>query len=157
MRTSEEAFSGKKPDVSYFKFFGSFVYFHVTKDSRKKLKPTTEIGIFLGYNDSPHNYQVHFPNNIMTVVRWDIKFDEEKPIQLSLERELDFHAEEELLFPKNEPQYVEQSHVEDHGVAENTCADPSTRNGRKCTTEADILRLDAVEKVGAPTSLRRQR
>ena len=44
MSTPEEAFSGKKPDVSYFKIFGSSVYFHVTKDSNKKLEPTIEIG-----------------------------------------------------------------------------------------------------------------
>ena len=53
MSTPEEAFSGKKPDVSYFKFFGSSVYFHVTKDSRKKLEPTKEFGIFVGYTDTP--------------------------------------------------------------------------------------------------------
>ena len=35
--------------------------------------------------------------------------------------------------------------------------DPSTRHGRRCTTEADRLRLDAIENVGEPTSLRRQR
>ena len=51
-----------------------------------------------------------------------------------LERELDLHAEEELLVPKNEPQDVEQPHVEDHGVEENTHAEPSTKNGRRCTT-----------------------
>ena len=54
MSTPEEAFSGKKLDVSYFKFFGSYVYFHVTKYSRKKIKPTTEIGIFVGYTNTPH-------------------------------------------------------------------------------------------------------
>ena len=54
MSTPEEDFSGKKPGVSYFKFFGTYVYFHVTKDSRKKLEPTTEIGIFVGYTDTPH-------------------------------------------------------------------------------------------------------
>ena len=41
MITQEEDFSSKKPDVSYFKIFGSSVYFHVTKDSRKNLEPKT--------------------------------------------------------------------------------------------------------------------
>ena len=76
---------------------------------------------------------------------------------MSLERKLDLHADEELLVPKNEPQYVEKPHVEDHGVVEKTNADPSTRNGRRCTREADRLRLDAAEHVGAPTSLCKQR
>ena len=144
-----EAFTGKKLDVSYFKIFGSSVYVHVTKDARKKLEPMTEIGIFLGYNETPHNYWVCFSNNIMTVVRRDIKFDEEKDMQLSLERELELHAEEELLVPKDEPQDVEQPHAEDHGVVENTHANPSIRNGRMHTMEADRLRLDAVENVGS--------
>ena len=128
---------------------------HVTKDARKKVEPTTEIGIFLGYTDTPHNYRVYFPNNRMIVVRRDIKFDEEKAMRLSLERELDLHVDEELLVPKNEPQDVEQPHAKDHGVAENTHAEPSIRNGRRRTTEADRLRLDVAEHVGVPTSVRK--
>ena len=71
---------------------------------------------------------------------------------MSIKRELDLHANEELLFPKDEPRDVEQPHLEDHGVSETTHAEPSTRNGRKCTREADRLMLDAIEHVGAPTS-----
>ena len=67
------------------------------------------------------------------------------------------HAEEELLVLKNEPQDVGQPHVEDHGVAENTHAEPSTKNCRRHTMEANRLRLAAANNVGAPTSLRRQR
>jgi hypothetical protein len=44
---------------------------------------------------------VYFPNNRMTIVRRDIKFDEGKAMWLSLERELKLHAEEELLAPKD--------------------------------------------------------
>ena len=49
MSTPEEAFIGKKLDVSHFKIFGSFVYVHVTKNARKKLEPTVEVGIFVEY------------------------------------------------------------------------------------------------------------
>ena len=65
-------------------------------------------------------------------------------MRLSLERELDLHAEEELLVPKDESQDVDQPHEEVHGVAENTHAEPFIRNGRRCTTEADRLRLDVA-------------
>ena len=87
---------------------------HVTKDTRKKLELTTEVGIFVGYTETPHNYRVFFPNNRMTVVQQDIKFDEGKAMWLSLERELDLHAEEELLVPKDESQDVDQPHEEVH-------------------------------------------
>jgi hypothetical protein len=58
MSTLEEAFTGNNPDVSHFKNFGSSIYVHVTKDAKKKLEPTAEVGIFLGYTETPHNYRV---------------------------------------------------------------------------------------------------
>ena len=42
-------------------------------------------------------------------------------------------------------------------MAETTHAEPSIRNGKKLTREADRLMLDSKENVGAPTSQRRQR
>ena len=68
MSTPEEVFSSKKPDISHLKIFGSPVYIHVTKDARKKLEPTVEVGIFVGYTKTPHNYRVYFPDSRMTVV-----------------------------------------------------------------------------------------
>jgi IS30 family transposase len=53
MSTPEEDFIGNKPDVSNFKIFGSSVYVHVTKDAKKKLEPTAEVGIFVGYIKHP--------------------------------------------------------------------------------------------------------
>ena len=76
---------------------------------------------------------------------------------MSLERELDLHVEEELLVLMDDDQDVEKPHAEDDGVVENTHVEPSTRNGRKRTTEADRFTLDVAENVEAPTSLRRQR
>ena len=78
MSTPEEDFTSEEPEGSHFKIFGSFVYVHVTKDASKKLEPTTNIGIFVWHNDTPHNYWVYLPNSRMIVVRRDIKFDEDK-------------------------------------------------------------------------------
>ena len=78
MSTLEEDFSGKRLDVSYFQIFGSSIYFHVTKDFRKKLDPTTNLGIFVGYINTPNNYWVDLPAHMMIVVRRDVKFDEDK-------------------------------------------------------------------------------
>jgi hypothetical protein len=69
MSTPEEAFTGKKPNVSHLNIFGSSFYVHVTKNARKKLEPTAEVGIFVGYTETPHNYRVYFPNSKMTVMR----------------------------------------------------------------------------------------
>ena len=109
----------------------------------------------MGYTNTPHNYRVYFPANRMKVIRRDVRFYEEKAMRLSFERELDLHADEEPLVPKYESQDVEQPQDEDHGVEETTHAEPSTRNGRKHTREAERLMLDATENVGAPTSQHR--
>ena len=86
MSTPKEAFTGKKTNISHLNIFGSYVYIHVTKDARKNLEPTTEVGMFVGYTETPHNYRVYFPNIRMTVMRQDLKFNEEKAMKLSLER-----------------------------------------------------------------------
>jgi len=156
MSTPKEVFSGKKPDISHLKIFGSPVYIHVTKDTRKKLEPTAEVGIFVEYTETPHNYRVYFSDSRNTIVRRDIKFHEEKAMKCSLERELHLHADEVLLVPKDELQDVDQPHEKVHGVEETTHVAPNIR-GRKHTTEAERLNLDAEKIVGAPTSQRRQR
>ena len=51
---------------------------------------------------------MYLPNSHKTVVRRDIKFQEEKAMKCSLERELHLHADEELLVPKDELQDVDQ-------------------------------------------------
>ena len=95
-----KAFFEKRPDVSHFRIFGSSVYCHVTKDAWKKLDPTVELGILVRYTDTPHNYRVFLPISQRTVVRRDLKFDEQKAMRVSLEREFKLHAEEELSVPK---------------------------------------------------------
>ena len=71
-------------------------------------------------------------------------------MKLSLERELDLHAEEELLVPKDESLDVDQPQEEVHGVEESTHAEPNIRTSRRRTTEVDRLRLDAAENIGVP-------
>jgi len=93
----------------------------------------------------------------MIVVHRDVKFDEEKAMRCSIERELQLHVTEELLAPKEEPHIdVEQSHAEDPGV-ETSTQEKSSRDGRKCTREAKNLLHDVRENVGAPTSQCKQR
>lgn len=92
--------------MSHFKIFGSSVYCHVSKESRKKLEPIVELGIFVGYTETSHNYRVYMPYLRMIVVRNDVKFVEEKAIKCSLERELQLHLVEEILAPKEQPQEV---------------------------------------------------
>lgn len=157
MSTLEEYFYGNKPYAAHLRIFGSSIYCHVTKDAWKNLDPTIELGIFVGYTNTPHNYQVYLPSNKMTVVCRDVSFNEEKAMRCSLERELQLHAYEEILAPKQEPQDdVDFPHVREQRVESPTHADTS-RDGRKCIREANRLIHYARENVGAPTSKRGQR
>jgi len=124
---------------------------------KEKVRATTNLGIFVGYFNTPHNYRVYLPSHRMTVVCKDVKFNEENAMRCSLEREFHLHVDEELLAPKEEPMDdVEQPHTEEKRVEEPTHAKTS-RDGRKRTKEADRLMHDSRENVGAPTSQRMQR
>jgi hypothetical protein len=46
--TPEEAFTGVKPEIEYFRIFGCPVYFHVPKKKRSKLDPTGRNDTFMG-------------------------------------------------------------------------------------------------------------
>eukprot|EP00253_Pinus_taeda_P031801 PITA_31801 len=106
MSTPEEYFLRKKPDVSHFRIFGSLVYYHVSKEARKKLDLAAKFGIFLGYTDTPHNYHVYLPSLRMKMLRKDVKFDEEKVMRCSIEREFQLQLDQDLLAPKEEPREI---------------------------------------------------
>jgi len=91
---------------AHFMIFGSLVYNHVSKEAKKKLESTTKLGIFVGYTDTSHNYPMYVPSLKMTLVIWDVKFDEEKEMRCSLERELQLQLDQELMDLKEEPQEV---------------------------------------------------
>eukprot|EP00253_Pinus_taeda_P022913 PITA_22913 len=84
MKTPMEDYSEKRPDVSHFRIFGTSICFHVTKDAKKKLDPIVELGILVGYTDTPHNYWVYLPSTQRIVVCKDLRFDEEKAMRVSL-------------------------------------------------------------------------
>ena len=86
------------------------------------------------------------------MVHRDVNFDEENAMRCSLERELQLHVDVEILAPKEEPHDdVEQPNIEEKRVEAPTHVETS-RDGRKCTREDDILMHDARENVGASTS-----
>ena len=58
-KTPEEKFTGKEPDVSHFKIFGSPVYFHVSKEKRNKLGASGKKGIFVGYGENTKGYRIY--------------------------------------------------------------------------------------------------
>ena len=49
-KTLKEVFTGTRPDVSHLRIFGSVCYCHIHADIRKKLDPSGEKGLLVGYN-----------------------------------------------------------------------------------------------------------
>lgn len=69
--------------MSHFRISEASIYFHVTKESRKKLEPTTKLGVIVSYTKITHNYHLYFPSLRITVVQRNVKFDEEIHVALS--------------------------------------------------------------------------
>jgi len=91
----EEAFTVHKSDVSHFHIFSSLVYCHVPEEKRKKLEPAIEKGILVGYNETSKVYKVYIPTHRKTIIRRDVKFEEDRALKMSLEHEQVIVQEEE--------------------------------------------------------------
>ena len=59
--TPESVFTANKPEVSYFRIFGSIVYCYVLDVKRKKLDQTAEKGHLVGYSENKKATASIFP------------------------------------------------------------------------------------------------
>eukprot|EP00253_Pinus_taeda_P001501 PITA_01501 len=84
------------------------------------------------------------------MVRRDVRFDEEKAMRVSLGRELELHADEDILAPKvEEPQIdVDQPHTNNRGM-ETSTQEEYSKEGTYHTREADRLLDDALGECGS--------
>eukprot|EP00253_Pinus_taeda_P016640 PITA_16640 len=76
-KTPEEMFTGKKPDVSHFRIFGSPIYFHVPKEKRNKLGASGKKGIFVGYSENTKSYRIYVVGQREVEISHDVTFDED--------------------------------------------------------------------------------
>ena len=82
-KTPEEAFTGKRPEIGHFRIFGCLTYSHVPSEKRTKLEPTAEKGIFVGYSETSKAYRIYIPALRKTVLRRDVKFEEDRAFRKS--------------------------------------------------------------------------
>jgi hypothetical protein len=61
LKTPEEMFTGKKPEVSHLKIFGCPVFIHISKEKRNKLDPSGKKGIFVGYCEVSKAFKIYIP------------------------------------------------------------------------------------------------
>jgi hypothetical protein len=76
--TPEEAWSGIKPFVHFFKVFGCLAYVHVPDALRKKLDPKGVKCVHLGISNESKAYKLYDPLHKKIIVSRDVVFDESK-------------------------------------------------------------------------------
>jgi len=75
--TPEEAWSGMKPFVSYFKTFGCIEFVHVPDKKRSKLDDKSVKCVLLGVSEESKAYRLYDPLNKKIYVSRDVKFQED--------------------------------------------------------------------------------
>jgi hypothetical protein len=75
-KTSYELLTGNKPNVSYFRVFGSKCYILVKKGRHSKFAPKVVEGFLLGYDSNTKAYTVFNKSLGLVQVSSDVVFDE---------------------------------------------------------------------------------
>lgn len=75
--TPQEAWSGKKPDISHLRVFGSIGYVYVLDETRSKLDDKSEKLVFIGYAKNSKRYKLYNPRNGKIVISRDVEFNED--------------------------------------------------------------------------------
>jgi hypothetical protein len=75
-KTSYELLTGKKPNVSYFRAFGSTCFILIKKGRKSKFAPKAVEGFLLGYDSNTWAYRVFNKSTGLVEVSCDIVFDE---------------------------------------------------------------------------------
>jgi hypothetical protein len=93
-KTSYELLTGKKPNASYFKVFGSKCFILIKKGRKSKFAPKAVEGFLLGYDSNTRAYRVFNKSTRLVEVSCDIMFDETNGSQVE-QVDLDELDEEE--------------------------------------------------------------
>jgi hypothetical protein len=75
-KTSYELLTGKKPNVSYFRVFGSKCFILIKRGRKSKFAPKVVEGFLLGYDSNTRAYRVFNKSTGLVEVSCDIVFDE---------------------------------------------------------------------------------
>jgi hypothetical protein len=81
-KTSYELLTGKKPNVSYFRVFGSKCFILIKRGRKSKFSPKVVEGFLLGYDLNTRAYRVFNKSTGLVEVSCDIVFDESNGSQV---------------------------------------------------------------------------
>lgn len=77
-KTLEEAWSGVKPFVDYFRVFGCIAHVHTPNQLRVKLDDKSKKCVLLGVSDESKAYRLFDPVKNQIIISRDVVFEEEK-------------------------------------------------------------------------------
>jgi hypothetical protein len=95
-KTSYKFLTGKKPNVSYFRDFGSKCFILVKRGRKSKFAPKVVEGFLLGYDSTTRAYRVFKQSTGLVEVSYDIVFHETNGSQVE-QVDLDELDDEEAL------------------------------------------------------------
>jgi hypothetical protein len=95
-KMSYELLTGKKPNVSYFRVFGSKCFILIKRGRKSKFAPKAVEGFLLGYDSNTRAYKVINKSTGLVEVSCDIVFDETNGSQVE-QVDLDELDDEEAL------------------------------------------------------------
>jgi hypothetical protein len=95
-KTSYEILTSKKPNISYFRVFGSKCFILVKRGRKSKFAPMAVEGFLLGYDSNTRAYRVFNKSTGLVEVYCDIVFDETNGSQVE-QVDLDELDDEEAL------------------------------------------------------------
>ncbi|GJV53659.1 retrovirus-related pol polyprotein from transposon TNT 1-94 [Tanacetum coccineum] len=75
-KTSYELLCGRKPNVEYFHVFGSLCYPTNDRDDLGKMKPKSDIGVFIGYSEISRGFRIYNRHTKKIMETINVKFDE---------------------------------------------------------------------------------
>jgi hypothetical protein len=99
LKTPEEMFIGKKPEVSHLKIFCCTIFIHIPKEKRNKMKPSRKQGIFVGYCEVSKAFRIYILGHRHIDISRDVTFDEDATLKKSRICKLEELYEEELVIP----------------------------------------------------------
>ncbi|KAK2452968.1 putative mitochondrial protein [Trifolium repens] len=76
--TPEEAWSGVKPSVHYFRVFGCIAHVHIHDSQRKKLDNKSKRCVLLGVSEESKVYKLYDPVDKKIIISRDVVFEESK-------------------------------------------------------------------------------
>ncbi|KAL4351723.1 hypothetical protein GQ457_06G023180 [Hibiscus cannabinus] len=99
--TPEEAWSGKRPSVGYFRVFGCVAHVHVGATHRTKLDTRSLACVFLGVSEESKAYRLYDPISKRIIISRDVVFEEDcgwnwgEEFNNSIQSELDWNHDTE--------------------------------------------------------------